>query len=142
MLIVTTSANGDRAGCLVGFATQCCMDPVRFMVWISEQNRTFRVAQGAATLAIHFLGQEQRELAELFGANTGDEMDKFSRCRWHGGPGGLPILDDCPRWVVGDVLDTTDTGDHVGFIVHPTTAAAGEWRGQLGFQDLEPGHPA
>src|SRR5207248_6722269 len=33
--------------------------------------------------------------AALFGARTGDEVDKFTRCRWTSGPAGVPLLDDC-----------------------------------------------
>jgi len=29
MLIVTAAADGERAGCLVGFAAQCSIDPLR-----------------------------------------------------------------------------------------------------------------
>jgi flavin reductase (DIM6/NTAB) family NADH-FMN oxidoreductase RutF len=30
MWIVTAAARGERSGCLVGFATQCSIEPVRF----------------------------------------------------------------------------------------------------------------
>src|SRR5436309_11032282 len=80
MLIVTTAAGGERSGCLVGFHTQCSIDPPRWAVWISKENRTYRVAQGATTLAVHFPSVDDRELAELFGEETGDEVDKFAAC--------------------------------------------------------------
>jgi flavin reductase (DIM6/NTAB) family NADH-FMN oxidoreductase RutF len=32
MLVVTAAAAGERAGCLVGFATQASIDPARFLV--------------------------------------------------------------------------------------------------------------
>ena len=115
------------------------------MVWISKQNHTFRVAHGAEALAVHLLDAEQRALAELFGATTGDDKDKFARCAWHDGPDRATILDDCRRWLVGRVIDQVDGGDHVGFIVEPTSAHADPWTTQLGFQmvrDLAPGHPA
>ena len=67
MLIVTAEADGERAGCLVGFATQCSIHPPRFAVWISRQNHTFGVARRAGVLAVHFLSTADRALAELFG---------------------------------------------------------------------------
>jgi flavin reductase (DIM6/NTAB) family NADH-FMN oxidoreductase RutF len=151
MFVVTARAGeqGEHlAGCLVGFASQCSIDPPRFMIWISKQNRTFRVALEAVTLAVHLLAADQKDLAELFGGTTGDEDDKFSCCRWHAGPGGTAILDDCAGWFVGVVLARHDGGDHVGFLVQPThahAAAHDDWPGQLGFQmvrDINPGHPA
>ena len=147
MMVVTAAGDGERAGCLVGFATQCSIDPPRFAVWISRKNHTFRVAKGAAALAVHFLSVDDRGLAELFGHNTGDEVDKFARCRWRDGPDGVPVLEDCSRWFVGRVLEQIPTDDHVGFLLAPVAAAevSGPWPGQLGFQEADsitPGHEA
>ena len=47
----------------------------------------------ADALAVHFLPDSADDLAELFGSQTGDTVDKFARCRWHPGPAGLPILE-------------------------------------------------
>jgi flavin reductase (DIM6/NTAB) family NADH-FMN oxidoreductase RutF len=147
MTIVTATADGERAGCLVGFLSQCSIEPTRFMVWVSKKNRTFTVAQRADRLAVHFPDATQKDLAALFGTISGDEEYKFSHCRWHPGPGDTSILDDCPSWFAGPILDHCDGGDHEGFLVHPTDAMAGERLaqiGQLSFQmvrDLEPGQP-
>lgn len=137
MLIVTAAAAGERAGCLVGFSTQCSINPPRLAVWLSQRNRTFRVALRAGALVAHFPAADQRALADLFGGETGDDVDKFSRCRWHPGPEGLPVLSDCHRWVAGRVVDRLDTGDHIGFILEPFAASAGPWAGQLGFQSVK-----
>ncbi|HWI03814.1 MAG TPA: flavin reductase family protein, partial [Acidimicrobiales bacterium] len=114
MMIVTAGAGGELAGCLVGFATQCSIDPPRFAVWLSRKNHTFRVAGVAGILAVHFLAAGDRALAELFGGSTGDDIDKFSRCRWREGPGGAPVLEDCARWFAGEVIERFPTEDHVG----------------------------
>ncbi len=145
MTIVTTVGADERAGCLVGFAAQCSIDPPLLMVWLSKKNRTTRVAQDASSLLVHFPSRDDVELATLFGSTTGDEVDKFARCRWEPGPEGLPLLSDCARWVAGHVLQRFDTGDHVGHLLELFAGAAGEWAGQLGFQavkDLDPGHGA
>ena len=42
MFIATVPAGGDRAGCLIGFATQCSIHPPRFLAGISDKNRTYR----------------------------------------------------------------------------------------------------
>lgn len=145
MGIVTTTDGIERAGCLVGFAAQCSIDPPLVMIWLSKSNHTTRVARGASGLLVHFPSSSQRELAALFGQETGDEVDKFARCRWEPGPDGLPLLSDCSRWVAGRIAERLDTGDHVGHLLDPFDAATGDWSGQLGFQavhDLEPGHRA
>ena len=145
MVVVTAVAGEDREGCLVGFSSQCSISPLRVMVWISKVNRTSDVATRAEALAVHYLSTDDHALAELFGGETGDEIDKFERCRWHTGPSGAAILDDCARWFVGRVLERLDTGDHTGLLLEPVASQVGPWEGQLGYQlirDLDPGHPA
>ena len=145
MGIVTTTNGTERADCLVGFAAQCSIDPPLVMIWLSKRNHTTRVARDAAALLVHFASRADRELAALFGEETGDEVDKFARCRWEPGPDGLPRLSDCSRWVAGRIIERLDTGDHVGHLLEPYAAVSGEWSGQLGFQtvkDMEPGHRA
>jgi flavin reductase (DIM6/NTAB) family NADH-FMN oxidoreductase RutF len=150
MFIVTTAAAGaggavSRSGCLVGFATQCSIEPERLLVCLSKNNHTYRLARTAAALGVHVPGARQRELAELFGTATGDEVDKFAQVRWRDGPGGVPILTDCPRWLVGEVLERIDLGDHVGFVLAPLDGASAGGTGALSFSavsDLEAGHEA
>ncbi|WP_121745459.1 flavin reductase family protein [Streptomyces sp. E2N166] len=146
MCVVTAAAAGERAGCLVGFSSQCSLDPVRFVVWLSEVNRTFRVARSADVLAVHLLGRDQRETAEMFGGQTGDRVDKFRRVRWREGYGGSIVLEDAEAWFVGRVVERAAGGDHVGFVLDPV-----EWGGReasggrlLRLADahtIRPGHP-
>src|SRR4051794_6670774 len=86
MLIATAREADSLAGCLVGFATQASIDPSRFLVCLSDKNRTYRVARRARHLGVHLVPAHAARLAELFGGETGDEVDKFARCSWHEGP--------------------------------------------------------
>ncbi|HEX6713600.1 MAG TPA: flavin reductase, partial [Thermoleophilaceae bacterium] len=64
MYIVTVvGANGERDGCLIGFASQCSIHPPRFIACISKENRTFDAIQAADAIVVHFLGRAQLELA-------------------------------------------------------------------------------
>jgi flavin reductase (DIM6/NTAB) family NADH-FMN oxidoreductase RutF len=119
MYVVTTAAGDERSGCLVGFATQASIGPERFLVAISEKNHTFRVARSATRLVVHLLSKEHREVAELFGEQTGDEVDKFSRCDWQPGPDGVPVLSAAAAWFSGPIVDRHSFGDHVGFLIAP-----------------------
>jgi flavin reductase (DIM6/NTAB) family NADH-FMN oxidoreductase RutF len=145
MFIVTVlAANGERDGCLIGFATQSSVHPQRFIACISKENRTFDAVQAAETIVVHFLGKEQRDLAELFGGETGDEVDKFELCRWDEGPGGIPVLRDAPGWFAGRILERFDAGDHVALLLEPTHTEDRGGAVDLGFQDVKgihPGHP-
>ncbi|MFE1043655.1 flavin reductase family protein, partial [Streptomyces sp. NPDC058832] len=111
MCVVTAAAGGERAGCLVGFSSQCSLDPVRYAVWLSEVNRTFLVARSADVLAVHLLARDQHGTAELFGGRTGDETDKFQRVRWRTGHGGAVVLEDAEAWFVGRVVERVPGGD-------------------------------
>jgi flavin reductase (DIM6/NTAB) family NADH-FMN oxidoreductase RutF len=145
MLIVTTAADGERAGCLVGFSTQCSIDPPRYLVCLSDKNHTYRVALRASTLAVHFPSKAHRSLSELFGEQTGDEVDKFQRCTWEPGPDGVPLLTDCPDRVVGRIIERQAVGDHTAFVLAIDQASVGPDEGFLPFtavSDMEPGHEA
>ncbi|MCX5387103.1 flavin reductase family protein [Streptomyces sp. NBC_00083] len=148
MYVVTAVAGQQRAGCLVGFASQCSMVPVRFMVWLSTANRTYRVARSADVLAVHQLGRAQYDLAEHFGGLTGDDVDKFAGIRCHEGPAGTVLLDDAPAWFVGRVEGHLEGGDHVGFLLSPLEASdaqlplpGGELFRLSDSEGIEAGHP-
>ena len=147
MFIVTTvhPGTGERAGCLIGFASQCSIEPDRFVVWLSEHNHTYRVALHAQMLTVHSLTRAQRDLASLFATRTGDEVDKFTRCEWEPGPSGVPILTDCPHWFVGTILDRVVWGNHTGFLLDPVQSHGQRQGPPLMFSDvrhLRAGHPA
>ena len=130
-------------GCLIGFATQCSIDPVRFLACLSNKNRTYRLARDAEHMAIHVVPSDRMDLAKLFGGATGDEVDKLAHCRWTEGPGGVPLIDGCP-WIVGRILQRFDVGDHVAFELD-VIDANGETADPLRFQQakhIDPGHEA
>ena len=101
-------------GCLIGFATQASIDPPRFLACLSNKNRTYRLAREASHMAVHVVPEDRMDLAELFGGETGDEVDKLSRCEFTDGEGGVPLLAGCP-YLVGRILRSVDVGDHVAF---------------------------
>jgi flavin reductase (DIM6/NTAB) family NADH-FMN oxidoreductase RutF len=145
MFIVTATDGERRAGCLVGFAGQCSINPPRFMVWLSKRNFTYLVAKGADRLAVHVPTVRERELATLFGSRTGFEFDKFARCAWHPGPGAVPLLADCPQRFIGRIVGRYDTGDHEGILTEPVDVGSRSGLGQIGFQDvkdIDPGNDA
>lgn len=144
MVIVTASAGEERDGCLVGFTTQASIHPPRFLACLSVRNRTYAVARRATHLAVHLVPAPRRDLAELFGGETGDEVDKLARCDWFEGPNGEPLLRDCPDRFCGRIEQRLDFGDHVGFLLVPEAGEHGDGgEDVLGFRDvrdIDPGH--
>jgi flavin reductase (DIM6/NTAB) family NADH-FMN oxidoreductase RutF len=145
MFIVTTRSGEQLAGCLIGFATQCSIDPPRFLVCLSDKNRTTRLAQEADALAVHFVPSAAEDLAQLFGGQTGDEVDKFAECDWYDGPRGLPILDACDNWFAATILARHPLGDHIAFLLDPIEAHTGTPLDEFTFhraRRIDPGHEA
>lgn len=142
LYIVTTAHAGERSGCLIGFATQCSIFPPRFLACLSKKNHTFRLAQRAGVLAVHVVAEQNKQLAELFGGETGDEIDKFAQIPWRE-VDGVPVLEECECWFVGKVLERVDFGDHVGHLLQPLDAEQATEPDQLTYQqarDIDPGH--
>ena len=131
-------------GCLVGFTTQASIDPPRFIACLSHKNRTFREGKDAPALGVHAVPADADDLAQLFGGETQDEIDKFARTEWHEGPEGVPILERCANWFVGRVVDHFDAGDHDAFVLEPIAGESGE-QDEFTFhraKRIDPGHEA
>ncbi|MEU2158069.1 flavin reductase family protein [Streptomyces sp. NPDC019396] len=147
-LYVVTAAAGDRySGCLVGFASQCSIDPPQFAVWLSKANHTHGVASDASHLGVHVLDRHNRDLAALFGSLTGDDVDKFEHVAWHRDGTGVPVLTDVRTWFVGRIVSRFDGGDHTGFVLAPVDVsdpvpAPSPLLSFSDVQGLPPGHPA
>ena len=143
MFIVTAADGEHRSGCLVGFATQTSIDPPRFLVCLSEKNRTTELAREAEWLGVHAVPADATDLAELFGGETGHEVDKFARVGWRSGKGGVPLLDDAPNRFVGRVEARLPAGDHVAFLLAPVEADAETGETEFSFhraKRIDPGH--
>jgi flavin reductase (DIM6/NTAB) family NADH-FMN oxidoreductase RutF len=144
MIVVTAAADGERAGCLVGFHAQSSMSPPRYCVWLSKANHTYRIGLRSAYFGLHFLTVDDHETAAVFGALTGDETDKFAGRTVIAGPEDVPLLGELPHRVVGRrlcVLD--DGGDHVCFNLEPVSVTTeGPYSPLRESQalDITPGH--
>jgi flavin reductase (DIM6/NTAB) family NADH-FMN oxidoreductase RutF len=159
MVVVTAASRRVVAGCLVGFSTQCSMDPPRYCVFLSKANHTYEIARKAGHLMVHFLDHRQHDLAALFGEHSaydgadvtddrggappGAPVDKFAAVRWRPGPDGrTPRLTDVDAWLFGRVVSRHDAGDHVAFVLDPVRTRAPRRLRQLGFQDVRDLHAA
>jgi flavin reductase (DIM6/NTAB) family NADH-FMN oxidoreductase RutF len=149
MFVVCTRAHGADAapaGCLVGFASQTSIHPPRFLVGLSRRNHTYRITENATHLVVHIVSRQDRRVAELFGGQTGDRIDKFDHCDWSPGPAGMPILTAAAAWFVGRIVDRFDLGDHVGHLLEPVSGMSPDhfedWLSFSDVSDLTPGHEA
>jgi flavin reductase (DIM6/NTAB) family NADH-FMN oxidoreductase RutF len=144
-LLTVRAPDEEMSGCLAGFVTQCSIDPPNFLACISRLNHTLGVAMRASAMGLHLLGQDQLEVARLFGEETGDVVDKFADVDWRIGPTGAPLLADVSLALEGEILGHFSVGDHEAFQVRAVRAVGGPGRGLLTHRtspELHPGHPA
>lgn len=144
-VVTVQSPDADMSGCLAGFVTQCSIDPPNFLVCISKENHTLAVAEHSSGMGLHLLGEDQADLARLFGEETGDLVDKFASVDWRLGSTGAPLLVDAAVSMEGQVLGHFSVGDHEAFLLRGLRAVAGPHPGLLTYRSappLEPGHPA
>lgn len=146
MAVVTAFDGRERSGCLVGFHTQCSIEPRRWLVCISKPNHTSGIAAGAEWLVVHFLRADQHGLAQFFGGVTEDAIaphDKFEYCDWRPGPGGTPILTGCD-WLAGRIVQRVDGGDHVAHVIDVIESAQehapARQLGAMSVRDIQAGH--
>lgn len=150
LLVVTASDGRERAGCVVGFHSQCSLDPLRYAVWLSKANRTYRIALDSEYLGIHLLGVGDRHLGRWFGGHSGDDVDTFAVADVDvdPGPGGVPLLRGVPGRFAGRrvSLFDDDEGDHACFVVEAGPGSAEETDNSdrllrvADLSDIEPGH--
>ena len=115
-------------------------------MWISKANHTYRVAALADTFAVHFLGRDDRDLAELFGTHdrrrgrqvravlVGARAPTACRCSTRSRTASSVGARPC----------STPGSDHVCLVLAPIEASAGDddllWFGEVA--DLDAGHAA
>ena len=114
LIVLTTSAENQWAGCLIGFHAQSSITPHRYSVWLSKANHTYRVGLRAEHFAVHFLTAEDLALAERFGTLTGEDTDKFAGMDVDPDQNGVPRLTACQnRMTLDRIAILDDGGDHV-----------------------------
>lgn len=114
LVVLTTTAEDEWAGCLVGFHGQSSIDPQHYCVWLSKANHTYRASLRATHFAVHFLTAGDLPLAERFGTMSGEARDKFAGIDVETDQNGVPVLATCPnRMSLERIAMLDDGGDHV-----------------------------
>ena len=146
MFVVTAAADGERAGCLVGFTTQTSIHPPRFLVCLSRKNHTYRVACRLGRPRACTSWRPGRRSSRS--CSVARPATRSTSSPAAGGGRGLAACRSSmtfPDWFAGRVLDRVDLGDHVGFLLAPIDGQAGRGPRPLTFhraRRIEAGHPA
>jgi flavin reductase (DIM6/NTAB) family NADH-FMN oxidoreductase RutF len=144
LIVITTAAESERAGCLVGFHAQSSIEPQHYCVWLSKANHTYRVSLRAAHFAVHFLTRADLGLAERFGTRSGEDEDKFAGLDLALDAHGVPLLKATPNRMLLERIAVLDDGsDHVCLTTRVSSAHTGGTFTPLRVSDathLDPGH--
>jgi hypothetical protein len=105
-------------GCLVGFSTQCSIDPVHY--WCACRRRTAptRSPRRASTLVVHMLHDDGATDRSLASSVSKPRVTSTSSRGATGSPDptGFPC-DPVVRLVRGHIVGRVNLGDHVGFAI-------------------------
>jgi len=144
LVVLTTRAEDEPAGCLIGFHAQSSITPQHYCLWLSKANHTYRASLRATRFALHFLTDGDLAVAERFGTLTGERTDKFAGLDLEYDDHGVPLLRACPnRMTLQRIAILDDGGDHVCLTTIVTSA---QTRGAFaplrvsGAGHLTPGH--
>jgi flavin reductase (DIM6/NTAB) family NADH-FMN oxidoreductase RutF len=120
VVVVAADDGHEVDACLVGFHSQCSIEPLRYAVWLSKANHTYRIAHRADVLSVHWLPLERREIAVRAGTSSLDrDPAKLAGIPWRRGPAHAIVLDDAVVAFAGRVQHRHDGGDHVAFVLEP-----------------------
>jgi flavin reductase (DIM6/NTAB) family NADH-FMN oxidoreductase RutF len=123
--LVTTSSNGELAGSLVRFHTQCGVDPIQYAVWVPTLSHTRAISRGATHVALHILDDSGHALEEVVTPNGDVPPGWFDQRAWRPGPGGVPLLTSYScHLVLGNVVADIDRGGYTCLIGELVQAVA------------------
>ena len=126
MVVVTTAAGHARAGCLVGFHSQCGMEPPLYAIWLSKANHTYRIGALADTFAVHFLGPDDRAAGRAVRHHLRRRQRQVRAVRLGARPRRRAAARRVENRFVGRRTALVDPGsDHVCVVLSPVDASTG-----------------
>jgi flavin reductase (DIM6/NTAB) family NADH-FMN oxidoreductase RutF len=109
--VVTAPGAEVAAGATANAVASLSLDPPLMLVCLDRRSRTLAAVRGAGRFAVNVLGAESETHARTFATPVPHEE------KWHGVPAtdhaGVPVLDEAIVWVVCELRDLLDGGDHV-----------------------------
>lgn len=103
----------------VGFTCQSfysvSIDPPLVSFSISRSSQSLAAVQASGQVSINFLSREQRHLSAQFARSGTDKWQgvSWTPAEWN----SAPVLDGVAGWVVGEIDQEIEAGDHLIFLV-------------------------
>ncbi len=111
--ILTAKIGGAYHGMTVSSFTSVSMNPPLVMAAIDKGSRMYGLLKGLDHFAVHILSSDQAPLSEKFGTRSTEGLDRFEGLEIEEGPGGAPIIKQCPAHLLCKLYRVYDAGDHV-----------------------------
>lgn len=107
--VVTTAVDDAPYGATVSSFAALSLDPPLVSVAFDRGSSLLNQIQAAGRFGVNILGQAQDEIAMTF-ARRG--VDRFAVADWFADD-GLPRLAEAPGWMVCDLHQAVEAGDHL-----------------------------
>jgi len=113
--VLTATSNDEICAATVTWVSQASFEPPMVSVCIKRESNTFNVVRKSNRFILHLLSKKQKDFAASFfkatkcsdGLINGQSFEMID---------DLPILDSPPAYLVCDVLDVNERGDHPLFL--------------------------
>jgi 3-hydroxy-9,10-secoandrosta-1,3,5(10)-triene-9,17-dione monooxygenase reductase component len=124
--VVTAPGETEPAGATANAVASLSLDPPLMLICMDHRSRTLGALRSAGSFAVNVLSAAGEADARTF-ATTAPHAEK-----WEGVPAtersGVPVLGDALVWVVCELRDLLDGGDHT--IVTGTVVELGTGQGR------------
>lgn len=109
-VITTREADGTPRGFTANSFTSVSLDPPLVLACIAKSAASCDVFCDAPNFSVNVLGDEQKEISNLFASQR---PDKFKVADWHDANSGTPLIDNALAWFDCSQHNLVDAGDHI-----------------------------
>ncbi len=110
--VVGSAFEGKLNAMTAAWVSQVSLSPTMIMVAISPNRYTYQLIKGAKMFSICQLCDDQLDLARDFGRDSGTVRNKFENIDYEIVE-GMPVLRECLLWMICDVYNIYEAGDHM-----------------------------
>ena len=108
--VVTSRGDDGPRGCTANAVTSLSLDPPAMLVCFELSSNTLAAVRRSGRFAVNMLAADQEALSRHF-AGKGDSAAKFGSVPHHDEE-GMPVLDGALAWMVCEVREEMQGGDH------------------------------
>lgn len=135
LYIVTSRHGEDMSAATVSWLNQASFTPPLIMMGVRPDSHTHALLEQGKVCVIHFLGRDQKQIAENFFKKVHREGNKIGGMEFEEKITGAPVLKDAPAYVECKVVGSVKHGDHSVFVVEVIEAEVRKPVDSLGMRD-------